>query len=55
MNWSKARLSELYCIAYDDPMATPADRRAAMEEILRRKQRRKKAQVQYKKKAVYPR
>ena len=53
--WKTATLSQLYCIAYDDPMATPVDRRQAMEEILRRNQRRKKGRLQYKLKTVYPR
>lgn len=46
IQWKSATLSQLYCIAYDDPMALPSDRRRAMEEILRQKQRRKK--VRYK-------
>lgn len=52
--WKDATLSQLYCIAYDDPMALPIHRRQALEEIRRRMQRRKKARTQYKVKAVLP-
>ena len=38
MDWKKARLSELYCVAYADDMATPVDRHQALEEIRRRMQ-----------------
>ena len=56
MNWHKARLSELYCIAYDDPMATPVDRQQALEEIRRRKQQKvRHIRVNYREKKVYPR
>ena len=56
MNWHKARLSELYCVAYDDPMATPVDRQQALEEIRRRLQAKKRhIRVNYREKKVYPR
>ena len=56
MNWSKARLSELYCIAYADEMATPVDRQQALEEIRRRKQQKARhVRVNYREKKVYPR
>lgn len=56
MNWHKARLSELYCIAYDDPMATPVDRQQALEEIRRRMQQKMRhPRVNFKERKVYPR
>ena len=56
MNWRKARLSELYCIAYADEMATPVDRQQALEEIRRRMQGKKRhIRVNYREKKVYPR
>lgn len=56
MNWKNASWSELYCIAYADDMATPADRNQALEEIRRRMQAKKRhARVNYREKKVYPR
>lgn len=52
-NWREASLSQLYCIAYDDAMALPSDQRMALQELLRRKQAKRKHQrVQHKIKAV---
>lgn len=51
--WREATLAQLYCIAYDDPMALPSDQRMALQEILRRKQSKRKHQrIQHKIKAV---
>jgi len=56
ISWKNARLSELYCIAYADEMATPVDRYQALEEIRRRKQAKKRhGRVNYREKRVYPR
>lgn len=52
-SWCEANLAQLYCIAYDDPMALPSDQRMALQEILRRKQSKRKHQrIQHKIKAV---
>ena len=54
--WKTATLSQLYCIAYDDQLATPVDRQQAVEEIRRRLQAKKPyVRVNYKEKKVYPR
>lgn len=54
-SWREATLSQLYFIAYseDEEMALPIDRREALQELLRRKQAKRKHQrVQHKIKAV---
>lgn len=54
--WKTASLSQLYCIAYADDMATPVDRQQAVEEIRRRLQAKKRhVRVNYREKKVYPR
>ena len=53
MKWKTATLSQLYCIAYNDPMATTVDRHQAQNELVRRAVKAKKyGRKQYREKVV---
>ena len=56
MNWRQATLGQLYEIAYNDTESPLKYRLAALEEIRRRKQAKKRhIRVNFREKKVYPR